>query len=211
MVMHVFYDRAKPRPLPALGPREYWRAVYVLSTHRVRHRWWCSLQSSSSWHPKRHPGFSSAVWNLAAVHRLLHAMPKAPTTSPSLQELAVRHKPSMRESARCWFAKPMAHLERLQMAVAMSKILPLWRHRVAAPDFTEKRSFHLSLFFPFAFSPFLFSPFFAPYRLVARLVTTQAAQRQKERTDVQDKKTLGAVRCSGCRLHARRSPSFRSM
>ena len=31
------------------------------------------------------------VWNLAAVHRPLHAMRNAPTTRPGLHQLAVRH------------------------------------------------------------------------------------------------------------------------
>ena len=45
----------------------------------------------------RRRGFCSAVWNLAAVHRPLHAIRNAPTTIPALHELAARHKPSMRE------------------------------------------------------------------------------------------------------------------
>ena len=45
---------------------------------RVGHRLQCRIQSSPSWHPMRHPGFSSAVWNLAAVHRPLHAIRNAP-------------------------------------------------------------------------------------------------------------------------------------
>ena len=43
-------------------------------------------------HPRRQPGFSSAVWNLATVHRPLHATCRATTTRPALHELAVRHQ-----------------------------------------------------------------------------------------------------------------------
>ena len=70
-------------------------------SNRAGHRLQCRMQSSPSWHPKRHPGFSSAVWNLAAVHRPLQAILNAPTTIPDLHELAARHRPSMRERPRC--------------------------------------------------------------------------------------------------------------
>ena len=54
-----------------------------------------------SFHPKRHPGFSPAEWNLAAVHRPLQAIRNAPTIRPALQVLAVRQRPFASERARC--------------------------------------------------------------------------------------------------------------
>ena len=91
----------------------------------------CRMQSSSSWNPRRDRGFSSGVWNLEAVHRPLHAIRNAPITIPALHELAARHKPSMRVGTRCWLTKPTAQLDRVQMAVAVSSILPLWRIKEA--------------------------------------------------------------------------------
>ena len=70
---------------------------------------------------------------LAAVHRPLHAVRNAPTTTPTLHELAALHRPSMRERTWCQLTTPMAQSERLQMAVAMSKILPLSRINAATP------------------------------------------------------------------------------
>ena len=61
---------------------------------------WCGKQSCSSRHSNRHPGLSSAVWNLAAVHRPSHAMRKAPTIRLCLHELAVRHNPCMSKCTR---------------------------------------------------------------------------------------------------------------
>ena len=68
-----------------------------------------------------HPGFSSAVWNVTAAHTPLHAMREAATTRPSLYELAVRHKPRTR-------------FERLQMTLALSRMFPLHRNMVTAPE-----------------------------------------------------------------------------
>ena len=47
------------------------------------------------------PGFSSAEWNVAAVHRPLHTIRRALTTLPTLQVLAARQRLSMRERTRC--------------------------------------------------------------------------------------------------------------
>ena len=70
-----------------------------LSVPGQRERMWSDIvgrrlyrrkQSSPSWGPKRHPGFSSAAWNLAAVHRPLQAIPIALITRPTLHELTAR-------------------------------------------------------------------------------------------------------------------------
>ena len=61
----------------------------------------CRKHSCPSVQPERHPWLSSTVWKLAAMHKPLHAVRKAPTTRPRLQELAVRQNPRMSKCTRC--------------------------------------------------------------------------------------------------------------
>ena len=87
--------------------------------------------------PKMHPGFSSALWNLAAVHRPLHATRNAPTIRPGLHELAARDIPFMSRRTRCWLTKPRTRFEPLQVAFAM------W-HRQASSLITASLSAKMS-------------------------------------------------------------------
>ena len=91
----------------------------------------------------REPGFSSAVSNLATVHRPLQAIHKAPTTKPALH-VRCPTKTSMRERTRCCETKPMTELD-LQMAVATPKMLPLWRVKKQAPDCILRKGKFLKL------------------------------------------------------------------
>ena len=75
--------------------------------------------------PKRHPRFSSVVWNQAAVHKPLKATRSAPTIRPALHALAVRQRPCKSEWTQRRLTNLRAQFERLQMAVAMSRMLPL--------------------------------------------------------------------------------------
>ena len=76
-----------------------------------------------------HPGLSSAAWNLAAVHRPLHAMRIAPTTRPGLHELAARHS---HEQVYTMLTDKAKGFEREQIASAMSRSLPFRLDKVAA-------------------------------------------------------------------------------
>ena len=118
----------------------------------------------------------SSVWNLAAVHRPLHAIRNAPTTIPALHDMAARHRPSMRERTRCWLAKPMAELERLPMTVATSRIIPLWRIKAAARKF--------------------FAAALLPLLLLLHIVDT-ATKEQRKRQQTQQQKQLQKS-SSGC-------------
>ena len=50
-------------------------------------------------------------------------MCEALTTRPGLQECAVRHNPCVSKCTRCWLANPRTPFERLQMALAKSRML----------------------------------------------------------------------------------------
>ena len=83
-----------------------------------------------SGHRKMQQGFSSTVWNLAAVHRLLQARRTAPAIRPGLHELAARQSAFMGKCTRCRWTIPEARLERVQLAWTVSRTLSLCSNRV---------------------------------------------------------------------------------
>ena len=75
--------------------------------HRESKKWSIDINAECSQAPRGTPSSkcSSAMWNLGAVHRPLHATRNAPTTRPALHEFAVLHKPSKRARTWCWLTE----------------------------------------------------------------------------------------------------------